>query len=316
MSSLGFRDFILYATLAIFVIYITRINNMWGVSKGTAKAKDDVHKEKKLQKKRIRLLAFLNKMEWVATNIGSTPSEAQLQDCKYRVTRLRLNSKALGRSIKPMELIGVLRSIQFIGAFIGIIGLILTKSVIFLAFFILILAPSVFNTYADFKINDEDMELEDDFPDFFLLLYSRLTRGAYVRLAPTLESYINSLDVMYQGKSHKVIRNFVVDFRNNIEIYADDSLAVRQLREMYRSAMVINFCNLVVQSLNGVDTKDKLLAFKIELNQKRIEQMKKEAEKRVEKGRRAIFVTYIILFEFVLLSWIAKLGNAGSFLGF
>ena len=37
--------------------------------------------------------------------------------------------------------------------------------------------------------------------------------------------------------------------------------------------------------------------------------MKLRAKKLVDKGRRSIFVIYIILGEFVVLSWLAKLGT-------
>ena len=106
-----------------------------------------------------------------------------------------------------------------------------------------------------------------------------------------------------------------MDLRNNIEIYGDDSMAVRQLREKYRGAMVVNFCNLAVQALSGVDNKDKLTAFKSELSQRQLEAMKLEAQKRIEKGQRVIMLVFIILAEFVVLSWMAKLGGSFGMIG-
>ena len=67
-----------------------------------------------------------------------------------------------------------------------------------------------------------------------------------------------------------------------------------------------------MQSLSGVDNSDKLLAFKMELAQKQIEDMKKRAEKRVIQGRRAIWVIYAILGQFIVMSWLSKLPNMGT----
>lgn len=309
MNGLVLRDFLLYTALILFALYTMRINNMWGVSKGTKKAKLDVKESKDLHKKRLTYLKILQCCEWVCINVGSIPDENTINDTNYRINRLRLKIDVLDRNIKAKELLGLLKGIQLIGVFFSILTLLLTKNVMSLGGLLLYLAPSTFNVFADTKINDEDIELEKDFPDLFLLLHVRLLKGSRTRLSPTLDDYIKSLDAMYQGKSHLVIRNFVVDLRNNIEIYGDDSIAVYKLRDMYRSSMVVNFCNLATQSLKGVDNKDKLLAFKIELTQQKQEDMKERAKKLVNKGRKSIIVIYIILGEFVVLSWLAKLGT-------
>lgn len=309
MNGLVLRDFLLYTALILFALYTMRINNMWGVSKGTKKAKLDVKESKDLHKKRLTYLKILQCCEWVCINVGSIPDENIINDTNYRINRLRLKIDVLDRNIKAKELLGLLKGIQLIGVFFSILTLLLTKNIMSLGGLLLYLAPSTFNVFADTKINDEDIELEKDFPDLFLLLHVRLLKGSRTRLSPTLDDYIKSLDAMYQGKSHLVIRNFVVDLRNNIEIYGDDSIAVYKLRDMYRSSMVVNFCNLATQSLKGVDNKDKLLAFKIELTQQKQEDMKERAKKLVNKGRKSIIVIYIILGEFVVLSWLAKLGT-------
>lgn len=306
-----FLDLILYLSLILFVLYITRINNMWGVSRGTKKAKVDVRLEKQTQKKRMRTLAFLRKMEWVANNIGITPNDYKQREMKHRLERIRWNIKILNRVIKPLELSGIMKFMMLLGGFAGLSGYILTGSVFFFVFAIFLFTPALFNVYADMRIADEDEKLERDFPDLFVILYSRLIKGTSTRLAPTLNDYIISLDNT-TGEDTTVIKNFVMDLRNNIEIYGDDSIAVMQLREKYTSVMIVNFTNLAVQALRGVDNSDKLLAFKIELNQKRIEQMEKRADKLVNRGSKAVYLVYLILFQFILLSWYAKLSQAGS----
>jgi hypothetical protein len=72
--------------------------------------------------------------------------------------------------------------------------------------------------------------------------------------------------------------------------------------------MLVNFFNLAVQSLRGVDNKDKLLAFKMELSQKKLDLMTKKAEAMVAKGQKAVMLIFIILGQFIVLSWVAKAG--------
>lgn len=312
-------DVIVYTCLIIFVLFITRVNNMWGVSKGTNKAKVDVRKERSLNKKRMKRLAFLARCEWFALNIGFEPSKAKLEEYAYRISRLRWTVKYVDREIKPLELIGLMKMITFAGIVVGTLGYILTNSLFYVSFASLIFLPYFVAVYADMKIADEDKELERDFPDLYLILYSRLIQKNHTRLAPVLQDFLHSLDIMQGGEKDSAIRRFVLDFRNNIEIYGDDSLAVSKLREKYRSVMIINFCNLAVQALRGVDNKDKLLSFKVELSQKRLAQMEEKADRLVKRGSRAIVVVYLILFQFIVLSWTAKfqgVGDIWSILGF
>lgn len=310
---MSFADLVVYTCLVVYVLYITRIYNMWGVSKGTSKARIDVRKEKVFHKRRLRALSFLSKCEWFALNVGFPPSEATLQEWGYRIGRLQWTMKYIEREIKPLEFIGLLRMISFFSVVLGALGLILTGSPIYVAFFLTLFLRYFLGIYADMKIADEDKELERDFPDLYLLLYSRLVQRNHTRLAPVLQDFLHSLDAVPGGVKDSAIRKFATDLRNNIEIYGDDSLAISKLRDKYRSVMIINFCNLAVQALRGVDNSDKLLSFKVELSQQRLAQMEERANKLVRQGSRAVLVVYAILFQFIFLSWLAKFQLVGDF---
>jgi hypothetical protein len=308
-----YTDYILYAALIVFVLYITKLNNFWGVGKGTKKVKADVKLEKSKQKKRKRNLFLLEKYVWISNNVGFSLNEFKEKDYKYKIDRLHWEIKVLSRNIRPSELAGIMKLIQLVACLVGVTGLVATGSIFFLATGLFLFTPAIFNLYATTRISDEDDKLESEFPDLYLILYSRLVQGAHARLAPTLKDFLMSIDsIEGKDKAKLVIKNFALDLRNNIEIYGDDGMAVRKLTEKYRSVMVINFCNLTVQALNGVNNSDKLLSFKLELNSKRIEQMKNRADKLVKRGSRSVIVIYVILFQFLVISWVAKLSQAGG----
>lgn len=306
-----FIDFVLYASLVLFILYITKVNNMWGVGKATKKARDDARAERVRQKKRLRFIKFMSICEWLGSNVGLTVSLYKQQDYQHKIDRLGWKVPYLGRAISPLELVGFMRLVMLIFSFCGLILGVLVSQ-IFLILCLSIFLPAVFSNYADGVIAKEDAELEEDFPDFFLIIYSRLIKGSKTRLAPTLRDYAQSLDGVSGGTSDSVIRNFVTDLRNNIEIYGDDGIAITKLRDKYRSVLVINFCNLAIQAINGVDNSDKLLAFKVELNHRRTEKLKEKADKLVSKGSKAVYLIYLILFQFIALSWIAKLSGTGG----
>lgn len=309
-NGLFFRDLIVYAVLVLFVIFYTKQNNLWGTKKGTTKTKVDVKKAKDYSKRRNFLLKTLKFCDKIGRTFGFEPSIAIVEKTQFRIERCHISLPYIERNITAMELIGFFKIIKFISAFIAILGYILLDNPMILLLFILLFIDKAFDMIADVKISEEDDLIERDFPDLYMLLYSRLIRGTQVRLAPTLDEYIKSLDAIEGENSNKAMRSFVTELRKNIEIYGDDSMAVHKMRDMYRSAMLVNFFNLAIQSLRGVDNRDKLLAFRIELSQKKLDYMTAKAQKMVEKGQRAVMLIFIILGEFIVLSWAAKAGLA------
>lgn len=312
MDSLFLRDIVIYGVLILFVLYVTKQNNMWGVKKGTNKTKVESRKYKQEGRYRSYLAFILSNLANIGENFMISPSSKKIEDYQYKINRIRLRIHLLSRNIKAIELIGLFKLLKYIGVVVGTLGLFLTGNIIFLVFYILVTIEFFFIMFVDAVIMSSDREIEEDFPDLYILLYSRLIKGSSVRLLPTLDDYLRSIDTVHGENSHKEIRNFVRDIKSNIDIYGDDSMAIHKMRDMYKSAMLVNFFNLAIQSLRNVNNSEKLLAFKIELNQRKLAIKEKKAEKLVEKGQIAIWAVYIILFEFVILSWASKT-NLGSF---
>lgn len=307
-------DVMIYGALVLYILYITYINNMWGVSRGANKAKADVRVEKqklKNKKRGLKVLAFFVKVDDM---IGSRINPIKSAEYQYKIDRIRWVIKSVDRSPKPSELAGMFKVLQISGVFLGLVGFFVTNNIIMASPVFILFAPLVFHGYASNKIIEEDMKIERDFPDLFLILYTRLVQGSDAKISPVLKEFLISLDATRNNDDTKdAIRHFVMDLSNNIEIYGDDTIAIRKLREKYRSVMVINFSNLAVQALSGVNNRDKLLTFKNELNQRKVEYMKKRADKMVKRGSYAIWGIYLILGQFIILSWVAKLSQAGTF---
>ena len=308
MDSLFIRDLIVYGCLVALVLFVTKQQNMWGMKKGTSKTKIEVRKAQQEANYRNVILWFLNKAEFVCNNFGFQPNLAVIEKYQYNIFRGRLIIPYIDRNITPIELIGIFKAVKFVSCFLAVFLTLLTGFPLFLMLLAGLFVHKVFEFAMDFKIIEEDTEIEEDFPDLYMLLYSRLIRGTSMRLAPTLDEYLHSIDAIYGDTSHKAMRNFVLDLRKNIEIYGDDSIAIHKMREIYKSAMLVNFFNLAVQSLRGVDNRDKLLAFKMELSQKKLEQMTARANALVAKGQKAVMLIFIILGQFIVLSWVAKAG--------
>lgn len=302
-----FLDLLLYVLLLILVIYVSKSMNLWGTGNASNKAKTDVKYDKKLQKKKHAKSRLLTFYVYAFNKLGGDESKVDINTYIYRISRRGKKIKYLNREFTPIEWLGRFKLVSLIGSFIAVLLLVLTRNPLSFVFFLSIFANQISNMIIDKRIEDEDTQLEENFPDLYLMLYPRLASVDKKRLSPALEEYLMSLEQANRVSDMSATIRFVNDFRANIEVYASDIIALRHLREKYRSVMVVNFTNLAVQAMNGVDNRDKLLSFKLELNDIRLEQMRKRADKAVGRGEIAVKAMYIILFQFVLLSFWAKL---------
>ena len=85
--------------------------------------------------------------------------------------------------------------------------------------------------------------------------------------------------------------------------------AIAKVRTYYKAASIVNFCNVAIQAMNGVDNKEKLIAFEQELTNKKLAMMRKRAEKLVESAQKATYLMYVILAEFVIITLYTRMGG-------
>ena len=191
LNNLWVRDILIYGSLVILVLFVTRQYNFWGVKRGTSKTKVDVRKAQQETNYRNIILWFLSKAENICKTFGFEPSLATIEKYQYNIFRGRLNIPYVDRNITPYELLGVFKIIKFACCFLGVFLTILTYNPVFLILLAGLFINKIFEYAIEFKIIEEDTEIEEDFPDLYLLLYSRLIRGTAMRLAPTLDVYSN-----------------------------------------------------------------------------------------------------------------------------
>lgn len=137
-------------------------------------------------------------------------------------------------------------------------------------------------------------------------MYSKLKMGSRARLQNVVESYIDTV----QNESDVKIRDTMAKLGrfmlNNLSQY-EDHVAIPKLRERYKSATIINFCNVAGQALQGVDNADNLLTFKMQLIERKTIAMEKRSERIYMSGQRSIYLIWVILFFFVCVGWYSKL---------
>lgn len=271
----------------------------------TSKVVDDIKKERNLQKKRKREQRKLALYASV-TNMfrGILMSDLQYQNHLYWIQRLELKSKVLNRFYTPEEYRGKYGLLVLIGLFCIPIGIFFKPAFVVTAvmFALFIIYPIGLKQ----KIEDEDIVIDNNFLNLYLLMYSRLRMGSRARLQTVVESYIETMETEQDAQVKDVMLKFSRFLLNNLSQF-EDHVAIPKLRDRYKGATIINFCNVAGQSLQGVDNADNLLTFKMQLVERKTDEMKKRSERIYKSGLRSIYLIWVILFIFICIGWYSKL---------
>lgn len=291
--------------LTFAVVQILRLFGVFETSTGAKGVKADADAEKTKQSRRRREISKLQIYAGITDMVQDfVMSKEQHDELKFMIDRLEIRSEILDRNLTPSELKGR-QLLWLVAALVCVpIGVFFTIFWVAAAVFGFIYFSS--NARLRQRIQDEDEIINLYFIDLYLLMYSKLKQGSKARLQKVVESYIDTLSVSANIEAQKVMTKFAKFFVNNLTMY-EDHVAVPMLRERYRSATIVNFCNIASQALQGIDNGDNLLTLKQELVRRKTDMMKTKAEKLRIKGERSIMLIYVILFIFIGVGWYSKL---------
>lgn len=256
-------------------------------------------KKRKQEKKKLQLYASVTNMFR-----GIVMTQTQYENHEYYIQRLELRSKVLNRFYTPEEYRGKYALILLVSLFFIPIGVFFRP-----AFAIPAIGLFLYLSYpASLKqqIQEEDIIIDNNFLNLYLLLYSKLKMGSRARLQGVVESYIDTMQNVSDERTKKTMTKFARFMLNNLSQF-EDHVAIPKLRERYSSATIINFCNVASQALQGVDNADNLLTFKMQLEERKTSEMEKRSERIFAQGQRSIYLIWVILFFFVACGWYSKI---------
>lgn len=303
--SVSISGVVIVLVTAFAVYSVLRLFGVFDITSTSGKAQNKLKQSKKEEGNRARETFKLN-MYSTITNMfeGILMNDLVLDNHKYYIDRLEIRSEILHRAYTPEELRGK-------HAFPLAVSLLLIPLGIF--FPVVFIVPVACFCWFIFyqaiykgKIIDEDEIIDNYFIDLYLLLYSKLKQGSRARLQGTVENYIDTLE----GQASTDVRDAMLKLGRyllNLLALYEDHVAIPKLKEAYRSATIINFCNVATQSLNGIENVDNLLSFKIQLVNRKEEMMKKRQAKILASGERSIYLIWAILIIFIVVGWYSKL---------
>lgn len=232
-------------------------------------------------------------------------TEAQRNEHLYYITRLDIRDETLNRRLTPEELRGKHIFILLLSC-IGIPLIIVNRIFIFLPIFGIVDFIGYTKIFKG-RIIDEDIIIDDYFLNLYLLIYSKLRQGSRARLSGVVQNYYELLKE--ENNDDRVNEVMIRLSKHILDLLSveEDHRAIPKLKESYRSATIVNFCNVAQQSLNGVENDDNLLSFKMQLTDRKLKTMEKRQKRILASGNRAIMLIWAILFYFVAVGWYSKL---------
>ena len=299
------RTAIIVIATAVAVYEILRLTGVFEFTGRHQKVVTSITATKKKARKKQFETAKLGLYSWICNTFrGILLPPSVEEDHDFYIKRLDIRSEILDRQLKPEELRGKYATPLFfslillpIAVFQPMVLAVNVGCVLYLAMY-----PATLNA----RIRDEDEVISNNFLDLYLLMYSNLKQGSRARIQGVLQNYIDTLGTVGNVETKRVMLKFAQYFLNLLSLY-EDHVAVPMLKDVYRSAVVINFCNVATQSLNGIENFDNLLTFKMQLVERKTNIMRKNSLEIVKKGERSIYAVYAILFIFIVVGWYSKL---------
>lgn len=295
---------------AILGVYcILRLYGVFEVHSGSKKAIEKQDNKKSEDRKRSFEIFKLNFYETMTGFTSWMFDVRKREEHDYFIKRLQKRSEVLNRNYTPEEYRG--KHVTWLA--FSLVGLpLMFVNKIFIAIPILgVLQFVTYETFCRNDIQDEDDIIDANFTDLYLLMYSELRKGSKGSIKGVVLAYQQSLQSMGLTKMTEVMLKFTEFLLNSLN-YTTESEAIQELKTRYHSALITNFCNVAVQSLQGIDNYDTLLSTKMNLTEKRKQNMLRITEKRRKQGEILIYGVYIILAQFIILSILSKLPSASS----
>lgn len=312
VKSLPMPDYITVSWLLLIPILALVIGIFYntlhiGMSKSEKKLKRDRQMYLKEQKDRKRILNFLKGCSDFADKVGGGLSPKTKYAWDFRILRTFKEIELIGRTMTSEEFVGLIRLIQFVSVAVGISGVLLSGSGFFIVMVLFgFVLPTCASGIADMQIKMQNEAIDRDFAEVYLLVHTKLLKGAGTHIAPTLTEYLKVADATKSPEEQKYLRSFVKDLLTTINVVTDERAALHSIREKYSTATIVNFCNLAEQALNGTDVAEKLLTFKLELLNRTKQAAEVDAKRRAEKAQKAIYVVWVILGEVVTVAMVTR----------
>lgn len=269
--------------------------------------------KKKLQQERLvkqqkQALALLS---WAGKKVNKDTYSYEA----FEKSAQRLDIELFGTHLTGVQLRGLISLMGISALFLGVVWtLVFGFSIINALLFGFGLISLVgYQAIMDTIVVKKDKRLDEAFSDLYLMVYTSIVDETGTPLIKCLNTFMKANEYKlykFEGEDLKRVKE-IMKFANDYATLLTklpESTATREIRKKYgTSALIINFCTIVEQRLRGKDNRDKLIAFKQELLNKKIRLLEAKSQKLISRGELITNLIYIILIEVIIVSALSGL---------
>lgn len=306
---------IMFLMLVLMSVVIMKIFNIKSPfkGKGITRELDYMEKVKKHDMSIMRANAF---MAWVTNFIRHTPltmNPLNKEYLQYNLTRAGIKIPGGSRIIKAEEFHSIIMFLTlcclaveiFILAFVNqILGWVLIISTI-------IMTSTLPMIFLRGMVKEKDMEIKENFADYYLMLHYVLIANAKTPLAGIMKSYAKTT-------SSKEMKRYIDSCIHYIDTYGEYE-ATRYIAAEFRELPEVGkLMRLIRQANEGGDIEAELMGFRSELLREKQYAISKRMERLVMKARASFNLLAPILIQAILSAmsiYFSDLGIVSTLIG-
>lgn len=306
---------IMLLILLLMSIVILKIFNIKSPFKGKGITRELDYMEK-VKKHDLSILRANRAMAWVTNFISKTPlhlGNANKEYWQYNLTRAGIKIPGGSRIIKAEEFHSIVMFIALCCMAVDILLLVFVNSILGWVLIIstIVIATSMPMMVLRSIVKEKDLEIKENFADYYLMLHYVLIANANTPLAGIMKSYSKTT-------SSKEMIRYIDSCIHYMDTYGEFE-ATRYIAKEYREIPEVGkLMRLIRQANEGGHIESELLGFRTELLNAKQYAIKKRMEKLVMKAQYSFNILLPILVQAILSAmaiYITDLGVAGSLFG-
>lgn len=288
------RTAIVILLIVIALLIIMKILAVKNPLRGRALSHELNHldKVKKHDESIIRANKTLNLLTKIIERTPLAMDKSSIEYWQYNLSRANVRVPGGMRVIKPIEFNAVVKTV---GVLVAIVALIITLLINAPAGVMLFIMDVVFASTLPMMmirniVKQKDMEIVENFANFYLMLHYVLLASAGTPIIDILKSYDKTTE---SEEMHRFIDVCV----HYIDTYGEYN-ATRYIAKQYREiSQVGKLMRLIRQANEGGDIRAELIGFRNELLQAKVYAMEQRRDKLIARARASFNILMPILVQ-------------------
>lgn len=301
--------------LLIMSMLLLRLFNIRSPFKGRGITRELDYMEK-IKRHDLTILRANKFMASITSIVEKTPfnlGQSSKEYWQYNITRAGIKIPGKARIMKAEEFHAVVMFLALCCITVGFLTALLVNSILGW----IIMMASIISAYTVPMIivreivKNKDLEIKENFADYYLMLHYVLIANANTPLSSVMKSYAKTT-------SSKEMQKYIDSCIHYIDTYGEYEAPRYIAREFREISQVGKLMRLIRQANEGGEIKTELLGFRDELLKEKKYAIEKRMEKLITKARLSFNLLMPILVQAILSAmaiYMTDLGMAGSLFG-